>query len=73
MMAKAKGPEGTSKNAVTQPQNNTVQLAIIARFENRAFKGSTSTLLDAIKSNTHQKHSNTGACRSIAKACGQVG
>ena len=49
MIAKAKGPEGTSKKAVTQPQNKTVQLAIIARLENRAFKGSTSMLLEAIK------------------------
>ena len=49
MIAKAKGPEGTNKNAVTQQQNNTVQLAIIARLENRAFKGSTSMLLDTIK------------------------
>jgi len=49
MIAKAKGPEGTSKNAVTQQQNYTVQLAIMARLENRAFKGSTRTLLEAIK------------------------
>jgi hypothetical protein len=49
MIAKARGPEGTNKNAVTQPQNNTAQLAIIVRFENRAFKGSTRRLLDPIK------------------------